>query len=73
IPRPRNAFMLFRSDFWAKQKITKTVEADHRHISRIIGHCWSELSEEEKFEWRVKADIEKLEHAKMYPNYRFTP
>ncbi|KAJ7293873.1 high mobility group box domain-containing protein [Mycena rebaudengoi] len=73
IRRPRNAFMIFRSDFWAKQKINKGVETDHRHISRIIGHCWNELPEDEKLKWRVKADLEKLDHEKRYPNYRFTP
>ncbi|KAJ7456440.1 hypothetical protein FB451DRAFT_1048085, partial [Mycena latifolia] len=73
VPRPRNAFMIFRSEFWAKQKISKTVEVDHRHISRIVGILWNELSEDEKRVFRVKADLEKLEHQKLYPTYRFTP
>ncbi|KAG2023197.1 specific transcriptional repressor [Coprinopsis cinerea AmutBmut pab1-1] len=73
VPRPRNAFMIFRSAFWAEAKITRDVEHDHRHISRIIGHCWNKMSEEEKNVWRRKADEEKIEHEKKYPGYRFCP
>ncbi|KAG6852520.1 hypothetical protein C0991_011267 [Blastosporella zonata] len=73
VPRPRNAFMIFRSEFWAEAKISKTVEHDHRHISRIIGHCWNQLTEEEKTVWRRRAEQEKIEHGIKYPGYRFTP
>ncbi|KAG6918682.1 hypothetical protein DXG01_012500 [Tephrocybe rancida] len=73
VPRPRNAFMIFRSEFWAEAKISKTVEHDHRHISRIIGHCWDQLTEEEKAVWRRRAEQEKIEHGIKYPGYRFTP
>lgn len=73
IPRPRNAFILFRTEFWTHKKITKAVEHDHRHISRIIGYCWKELPEDEKERWRRKADEEKREHALKYPEYRFAP
>ncbi|KXN87538.1 Repressor ROX1 [Leucoagaricus sp. SymC.cos] len=73
IPRPRNAFMLFRSAFHRERRLTKAVEKDHRHISRIIGLCWAELSEAEKDVWRQKAELEKQQHALAYPDYRFKP
>jgi HMG (high mobility group) box len=73
VPRPRNAFMIFRNEFCAEAKISRTVEHDHRHISRIIGHCWNQLSEEEKNKWRQKAEQEKIEHIMKYPGYRFSP
>ncbi|KAF9456808.1 high mobility group box domain-containing protein, partial [Collybia nuda] len=73
VPRPRNAFMIFRSEFWAGDKISSSVERDHRHISRIIGHCWNQLSETEKDVWRRKAEQEKVEHSLRYPGYRFSP
>lgn len=73
VPRPRNAFMIFRSEFWAGEKISRTVEHDHRHISRIIGHCWNQLPEAEKDKWREKAEQEKLDHIMKYPGYRFSP
>ncbi|KDR85237.1 hypothetical protein GALMADRAFT_340474 [Galerina marginata CBS 339.88] len=72
IPRPRNAFMIFRAEF-SSDKISRSVEHDNRHISRIIGHCWNKLSEEEKLVWRRKADLEKLAHLRKHPDYRFTP
>ncbi|KAG6814429.1 hypothetical protein H0H92_007432 [Tricholoma furcatifolium] len=73
VPRPRNAFMIFRSEFWAEAKISKNVEHDHRHISRIIGHCWNQLTDDEKDVWRRRAEQEKIEHGIKYPGYRFTP
>ncbi|KAF9652043.1 HMG-box, partial [Thelephora ganbajun] len=73
IPRPRNAFMIYRSTVWAQQKIPTGIERDHRHISRIIGHCWNSLPEEQKRIWRAKAEEEKQEHLKKYPGYRYSP
>ncbi|KAK2461729.1 hypothetical protein APHAL10511_006192 [Amanita phalloides] len=73
IPRPRNAFMIFRSEFCAREKISRSVERDHRHISRIIGYYWNKLPESEKDVWRRKAEQEKSEHLRKYPGYRFTP
>lgn len=73
IPRPRNAFMLFRSAFAAAQKISVKIERDNRHITRIIAHCWNSLSDAEKQVWRDKAAVEKAQHAERYPNYRFSP
>ncbi|KAG9090215.1 hypothetical protein FS749_000740 [Ceratobasidium sp. UAMH 11750] len=35
IPRPRNAFILFRSHYVAAQLIPSKVENDHRHISKV--------------------------------------
>ncbi|KAF8640694.1 hypothetical protein AX17_000350 [Amanita inopinata Kibby_2008] len=73
IPRPRNAFMIFRSEFCAGKKILRSVERDHRHISRIVGYCWNKLSESEKDIWRDKAEQEKMDHSRKYPGYHFTP
>lgn len=73
VPRPRNAFMLFRSAFAAAQKIGTNIERDNRHITRIIAHCWNRLSDSEKQVWRNKAATEKAVHAMKYPNYRFHP
>jgi hypothetical protein len=65
--------MLFRSAFHREKHLHKSVEKDHRHISRIIGLCWAELPEAEKDVWRQKAEIEKQQHALAYPDYRFKP
>ncbi|RXW18434.1 hypothetical protein EST38_g7410 [Candolleomyces aberdarensis] len=73
VPRPRNAFMIFRSAFCSEQKVNRDVERDHRHISRIAGHYWNQMPEEEKNVWRRKADQEKVEHEMKHPGYRFCP
>ena len=65
--------MIYRSTIWAQQKIPTGIERDHRHISRIIGHCWNSLPEEEKRIWRDKAEEEKREHSRKYPGYRYSP
>ncbi|KAJ6569596.1 hypothetical protein B0H19DRAFT_1136171 [Mycena capillaripes] len=73
IPRPRNAFMIFRSELCASGKITKKVEGDHRHISITAAAVWRAFTEEEKKPYLLQAELEKLEHRRLYPNYRFTP
>ncbi|KAF8973831.1 hypothetical protein BDZ97DRAFT_397541 [Flammula alnicola] len=73
VRRPRSAFMIFRSEFSAGDKIKYTSEHDHRHISRNIAHYWNQMSEDEKRVWQLKADQEKLAHMRKYPNFKFTP
>ncbi|KAI0344054.1 hypothetical protein BDW22DRAFT_1344181 [Trametopsis cervina] len=73
IPRPRNAFIIFRTEFYRDNKDLLAYEKDHRHISRIIAFYWRTLTPDEKEEWKDKAKIEKLEHERKYPNYQFTP
>lgn len=37
IPRPPNAFILFRSSFIRDQKVSNKVEGNHSNLSKIIG------------------------------------
>ncbi|KAF8151379.1 hypothetical protein B0H34DRAFT_678025 [Crassisporium funariophilum] len=73
IPRPRNAFILFRCDFVRQKKIPETVENDHRNISRIVGRIWREMDEGEREPWVTMAEHEKVQHLQVYPGYRFSP
>ena len=73
IPRPRNAFMIFHSEFCAEEKISCSVERDHRHISQIIGYYWIKLPKSEKDVWQHKVEQEKSEHLQKYPSYLFMP
>ncbi|KAF8588435.1 hypothetical protein K439DRAFT_1613475 [Ramaria rubella] len=74
IPRPRNAFIIFRSEFCERQKMSeKGIESDHRHISRIAAHVWNNLDEDKKAEYKQRADQEKAEHKAAYPSYRYAP
>ncbi|KAF8647084.1 hypothetical protein AX16_006918 [Volvariella volvacea WC 439] len=71
VPRPRNAFILFRCDFVRQGKVPADVESDHRNISRIAGRIWREMSDKDKRPWMVMAKVEKDRHRKKYPEYRY--
>ncbi|KAF8638688.1 hypothetical protein AX17_002010 [Amanita inopinata Kibby_2008] len=73
IPRPPNAFMLFRADFVRQKHVPGSIETNHGSLSKIIGNCWRALPLEEKRVWEVKAKHAKAEHKARYPNYRFRP
>ncbi|KAE9406794.1 high mobility group box, partial [Gymnopus androsaceus JB14] len=71
IPRPRNAFILFRCDFVRQKKVPDHVEANHRNISRIVGTVWKNMSTSQKAPWIAMADMEKKNHAKAHPGYKY--
>ncbi|KDQ64283.1 hypothetical protein JAAARDRAFT_117714, partial [Jaapia argillacea MUCL 33604] len=71
IPRPPNAFMLFRSDFLARKVIPQHVERRQQNLSRIAGECWHLLSETEKAKWHAKAKEALENHRAKYPSYKF--
>ncbi|KAK7049579.1 hypothetical protein VNI00_005610 [Paramarasmius palmivorus] len=73
IPRPPNAFMLFRSDLIKNGRIPKEVEHRQQTLSCVAGECWNMLREEERKEWQAKAAEKLREHQQKYPNYKFTP
>lgn len=39
IPRPPNAFMLFRADFVRQKHVPGSIETNHGSLSKIIGEC----------------------------------
>ena len=59
-----NAFMA-----WSKEERPKMVEEgsslNNSLMSRILGHRWKQLGEEEKKAWKKTADKLKKEHAKV--------
>ncbi|KAJ8093067.1 hypothetical protein PM082_020548 [Marasmius tenuissimus] len=76
IPRPPNAFMLFRQHYVKLQHTPGTTFHDglqEQSLSKAIGVVWRELSPAEKAEWSKKAMIEKEIHKKNYPDYRYKP
>ncbi|KAF9021236.1 HMG-box [Hymenopellis radicata] len=73
VPRPRNAFILFRCDFVRQQTIPHSVERDHRNLSRIAGMMWRGMTEEMRKPWMAMAEREKREHAERWPEYRYKP
>jgi len=75
IPRPRNAFIIFRGDFSSRFRTSRdqkrgTANAD---ISKLAGQTWRKIGKKGQEEYQVRAAQEKEEHRKQYPNYHYTP
>ncbi|RPD60375.1 hypothetical protein L226DRAFT_547559 [Lentinus tigrinus ALCF2SS1-7] len=73
IPRPPNAFMLFRANFVRQKHVPGSIETNHGSLSKIIGNCWRALPLEEKRHWEHEAKKAKAAHREKWPNYRFRP
>ncbi|KLO14100.1 HMG-box, partial [Schizopora paradoxa] len=73
IPRPPNAFMLYRQNFVHQRHVPGSIETNHNSLSRIVGDCWKQLPASEKKVWEEMAERKKAEHKKRYPDYRFQP
>ncbi|KZT06221.1 uncharacterized protein LAESUDRAFT_628783, partial [Laetiporus sulphureus 93-53] len=73
IPRPPNAFMLYRSHLCAKEKIKGTVVNNYCHISRIAATIWRDLPETERAPYRRWAEVVKRRHAEQHPDYKYSP
>lgn len=73
IPRPLNAFMLFRSDFLKRGIIPSDVECRQQNLSRIIGEVWNMLDPKEKAKWHKRTAIALDEHRQKNPGYKFMP
>ncbi|KAJ7111793.1 high mobility group box domain-containing protein [Mycena epipterygia] len=73
IPRPPNAFILFRSSFIRSQNVPGRVEGNHSTLSKIIGKYWHALPPAERARWEDKARAAQAEHRRRYPDWRFRP
>ncbi|KAG6918379.1 hypothetical protein DXG01_014780 [Tephrocybe rancida] len=68
VPRPKNAFILFRSHFY------QTLGgSDQNQISVAAGKAWKALPDIEKLPFQQLADQEKREHQEKFPNYTYAP
>ncbi|KZZ87685.1 mating type transcriptional activator [Ascosphaera apis ARSEF 7405] len=72
IPRPPNAFILYR------QRYHPVVKAEHpefhnNQISILLGKQWKAESMETKAEFKAMAEDIKRKHAEEYPNYQYAP
>ncbi|KZT70002.1 hypothetical protein DAEQUDRAFT_725986 [Daedalea quercina L-15889] len=73
IPRPPNAFILFRSSFVKSDHVSRDVESNHSTLSKIVGYTWGMLPPAEKQIWFDKAKAMLEEHKAKYPGYSFKP
>jgi len=73
IPRPPNAFILFRSYFIKSQHVSSEVETNHSTLSKIIGLTWKNLPNEERQVWHARAKAALEDHKRKFPSYAFKP
>ncbi|KAI9681340.1 MAG: hypothetical protein M1817_002623 [Caeruleum heppii] len=72
IPRPRNAFMLYRQHHQATV-VAQNPGLANPEISKIIGRQWKEETQDVKDSWDGLAQEEKTRHQRQYPNYKYQP
>jgi hypothetical protein len=86
IPRPENAFILFRKDAVQKIRLAnaepprttsgkgeKGKRQRQADMSKSISHLWKSLSREERAIWEEMAAKIKREHEAKHPEYRYQP
>lgn len=69
VPRPRNAFFIFRSMRAREVKVF----CHQSEFSKLVAEDWKKMSEEEKAFFVKEATLERAEHKKKYPDYKYQP
>ncbi|KAI5299211.1 Cytosolic Fe-S cluster assembly factor nar1, partial [Ascosphaera pollenicola] len=72
IPRPPNAFILYRQHYHPIIK-AKHPDFHNNDISILLGKQWKAESVETKAEFKAMAEDIKRKHAEEYPNYQYAP
>jgi len=72
IPRPQNAFMLYRKNI-SKGLYFAKISMPLGECSKAIGVLWKNLDKESKKFWFKLSEIVKVKHQFDYPNYKFNP
>ena len=71
-PRPMNSFMLYRSAY--SERVKKFCEENnHQVISKVTGKSWPMEPKEIHDLYDHYARVEKENHMKAHPDYKFTP
>lgn len=78
VPRPRNAFIIFRCEYSRKHARDPSDPSDRssrcdKTLSKRAGEEWRRLSAAEREQYKVLAEQEKVTHALQNPDYRFKP
>ncbi|KAF4622541.1 hypothetical protein D9613_008978 [Agrocybe pediades] len=68
IPRPRNAFIFFRSYFIDHLLPPATSSGQQHEISKLAGQAWRKLSKAEREPFVQRAKLERMEHKTRYPD-----
>ncbi|KAK0475786.1 high mobility group box domain-containing protein, partial [Armillaria novae-zelandiae] len=71
IPRPSNAYIIFRSEFVALHK--ETLSKTQQTASKLAGAAWRQLPKEVQIHYKGLAKEGKEQHARAYPGYKYKP
>ena len=69
-PRPRNSWILYRRDQLRRLPRGEMTQAD---VSQLISKMWREAPEHVHAEYERRAEEEKADHKRQFPNYRYRP
>lgn len=72
VPRPMNSFMLYRSAYAERVK-EFCKEGNHQIISQVTGASWGMEAQEVKQLYEKYAEIDRQNHQKAHPDYKFAP
>jgi hypothetical protein len=72
VNRPMNSFMLYRSAFADRTKVWCT-DQNHQTVSTVCGVSWKMESQSLKNYYGELAKIERVNHQKAHPDYKFQP
>lgn len=78
VPRPRNAFIIFRCEYSRKHARDPSDSSDKpsrsdKTLSKRAGEEWRRLSAADREQYKILAEQEKAAHALQNPDYRFKP
>lgn len=72
ISRPMNSFILYRSAYAERCKVWCS-QNNHQVVSTVCGQSWALEGPEVKKLYTDYAQLERENHAKAHPDYRFSP
>lgn len=73
IPRPPNAFILYRKHWHETVKAQNPPGTHNNILSKILGEQWQKEPETVRDEWKAAAEQKAREHALLYPGYKYQP
>ncbi|KAK0216832.1 hypothetical protein IW262DRAFT_1495650 [Armillaria fumosa] len=71
IPRPSNAYIIFRPEFVALHK--ETLSKTQQKASKFARAAWRQLPKEIQNHYKGLAKERKEQHARAYPGYKYNP
>ncbi|KAK4692617.1 hypothetical protein P7C71_g4623, partial [Lecanoromycetidae sp. Uapishka_2] len=72
VKRPSNSFILYRSAY-AERARNFQKSANHQIVSSIAGESWAMEPKEIREQYDAWAKLERENHAKAFPDYKFQP